>query len=325
MNHREPQRFTKQRQPTIPSDHLNVECCPPASPCPSPLEHWLLNIEYWMLNKLPLPPLRFNQAPRPSVAIRGSTLRLFRPSLILLFSFLIALVSAPPATHAASPDYTRTFVDAASAYDDNRLPDAIAGWESLLNHGQVLPEVLFNLGNAYYRHGDLGAAIRAYRHAQTLAPRDPDIRANLGFAAQTAGIALPIRRLPARALLQVSQREWRGIANAAFGLLFLALAAWMAWPRYRFISRPAVAAAALLLALAIAGLWAHRDLRQSPERVVMNPDQKVFSGPLDTSTPLLAIPEGAIVRQLDQRGPWLEVEYDSTRGWLPAATTATVL
>lgn len=262
--------------------------------------------------------------PCPALSSRGSTLRLFRPSFILLFSFLIALASALPAAHAASPDYTRPFVEAAKAYDDNRLPDAIAGWESLLNQGQVLPEVLFNLGNAYYRHGDLGAAIRAYRHAQILAPRDPDIRANLGFAAQTAGITLPVRRLPDRALLQVSQREWRGIANVAFGLLFLALAAWIVWPRYRFISRPAVVAAALLLALAIAGLWAHRDLRQSPERVVMSPDQKVFSGPLDTSTPLLAIPEGAIVRQLDQRGPWLEVEYDSTRGWLPATTTATV-
>ncbi|MDD2241248.1 MAG: tetratricopeptide repeat protein [Kiritimatiellae bacterium] len=247
------------------------------------------------------------------------------PSLILLFTLVIALTSAPPAAHAATPDHTRTFVEAASAYDDNRLPDAIAGWESLLNRGQVLPEVLFNLGNAYYRHGELGAAIRAYRHAQTLAPRDPDIRANLGFAAQTAGMTLPVRRLPARALLQASQREWRDIANVAFGLLFLALAFWMAWPRYRYISRPAAVVAALLLALAIAGLWAHRDLRQWPERVVMAPDQKVLSGPLDTSTPLLAIPEGAIVRQLDRRGPWLKIEYDSTRGWLPAASTATVL
>ena len=283
---------TDQTDSSAPPDHLNVEYCSPY-PC-------------------------------PSVSIRGSTLRPFRPFLILVFSFLMAF--APPlAARAAAPDHTRTFVEAAKAYDDNRLPDAIAGWESLLNQGQELPAVLFNLGNAYYRHGDLGAAIRAYRHAQTLAPRDPDIRANLGFAAQTAGITLPVRRPPASVLLQGSHREWRAAAIGVFWLLFLALAAWIAWPRYRFISRPAVAATALLFALTVAGLWAHRDLRHSPERVVMIPGQKVFSGPLDTSTPLLAIPEGALVRQLDRRGPWLEVEYDSTRGWLPAAATATVL
>ena len=307
---------------------LNIDPLPPdlgSRPPPpprSPLENWILNIEYWILNLLPSPR---SSHPCPSVSIRGSTLRPFHFSSLLLFSFLITLTSAPPAARAAAPDHTRTFVEAAKAYDDNRLPDAIAGWESLLNQGQELPAVLFNLGNAYYRHGDIGAAICAYRHAQTLAPRDPDIRANLGFAAQTAGITLPVRRPPVSVLLQVSHREWRTAAIIMFWLLFLALAAWIAWPRYRFISRPAIAAAALLFALTVAGLWAHRDLRHSPERVVMIPGQKVFSGPLDTSTPLLAIPEGAIVRQLDRRGPWLEVEYASTRGWLPAAATATVL
>ena len=101
------------------------------------------------------------------------------------------------ATALAAPEgvarFERTFADAAKAYDENRLPEAIAGWQALADEGQALPEVLFNLGNAYYRHGDLGEAILAYRRAQRLAPRDPDVRANLGFAAQSAGIELPAR------------------------------------------------------------------------------------------------------------------------------------
>ena len=225
----------------------------------------------------------------------------------------------------AAPDYTRTFAEAARAYDENRLPDAIAGWESLVQDGQVLPEVLFNLGNSYYRNGNIGKAIRAYRHAQTLSPRDPDIRANLGFAAQSAGITLPVRKPLTALLLDASRHEWLVFGSACFWLLSLSLAGWILWPQFRFVTRPASAAFTLLLLVAFGGIWAHHDLRQTPECVVMAGDQKVLSGPLETATPILAIPEGSIVRKLDSRGTWIEIQEDTTRGWLPAAALAPVL
>lgn len=224
----------------------------------------------------------------------------------------------------ATPDFTRRFAEAARAYDENRLPDAIAGWESLAQEGQALPEVLFNLGNSHYRNGNIGKAIRAYRHAQTLSPRDPDIRANLGFAAQSAGIALPARSPLAALLLDASRKEWLAFGSACFWLLSLSLAAWILWPRLRFVSRPAAAAWAVLLGVALAGLGMHRDLRRTPECVVMLPDQKVLSGPLDAATPILALPEGAIVRELDRRGTWSEIQADSARGWIQSRSLSPV-
>lgn len=238
-----------------------------------------------------------------------------------------SILIAAPATRA-SPEgvarFERTFADAARAYDENRLPEAIQGWKSLVAEGQALPEVLFNLGNACYRNGDLGEAIRAYRQAQRLAPRDPDIRANLGFAAQSAGIVLPERPPVAALLLDFSRKEWLGFGAASFWLLFGAGAAWIAWPRSRFVARPAAAVLGALLLVALAGLGLHRDLQKHPECVVMARDQKVLSSPLETSTPLLAIPAGAIVRQVDARGNWCEIRYDATRGWLPAAVLSPV-
>ena len=245
-----------------------------------------------------------------------------RRSLVLMLGILIACATP---SFAAAPDPTRTFVEASRAYDENRLPEAIAGWESLLNQGQIHPEVLFNLGNAYYRSGQVGEAIRAYRHAQTLAPRDPDVRANLGFAAQSAGITLPARAPVATVLLAASRKEWRVGGSVCFWLLAMALAAWILWPRFRFVARPALGALAILLLIALAGLWMQRDLRRRPECVVMSGDQKVRSSPLESATPILAVPEGAIVRRLDQRGTWTEVQYETTRGWLPAAAVAPVL
>ena len=231
-------------------------------------------------------------------------------------------------TALAAPEgearFERTFADAAKAYDENRLPDAIAGWESLVAEGQNQPETLFNLGNAYYRNGNLGKAILAYRRAQRLAPRDPDIRANLGFAAQSAGIELPARKPLATLLLDFSRAEWLGFGAVCFWLLAGALAVWIAWPRARFAVRPAAAVLSALLLLALAGLGLHRNLERVPEGVVMSTGQKVLSSPLETATPLLAVPEGAIVRMRESRGNWIEVELGETRGWLPAAALAPV-
>ena len=249
----------------------------------------------------------------------------FLTFLILHCSFLIAAPAAAVAAPVDESRFERTFADAVRAYDENRLPEAIAGWQALVDEGQALPEVLFNLGNAYYRNGNLGPAIRAYREAQTLAPRDPDIRANLGFAAQTAGIALPARHPLAALLLDASHKEWLVTASACFWLLALALAAWILWPRFRPVSRPAAAVLAVLWFVTLAGLGAHHGLRRTPECVVITPGQKVLSSPLETSTPLLAIPEGTLVRQLDRRGSWREIQTEATRGWLPAIALAPVL
>ena len=240
--------------------------------------------------------------------------------------FWIALLAwGAVVAFAEQTDPTRTFAEAARAYDENRLPDAIAGWESLVKDRQVLPEVLFNLGNSYYRNGNIGKAIRAYRHAQTLSPRDPDIRANLGFAAQSAGITLPVRSPLSALLLDASRAEWLVFGSACFWLLSLVLAAWILWPRFRPVTRPAAAALFLLLWVAVAGWAAHHHLQRVPECVVMTGNQKVLSGPLETATPILAIPEGSIVRKLDTRGAWVEIQDEGTRGWLPATALAPVL
>lgn len=240
--------------------------------------------------------------------------------LAAFFVLAVAAVAAP----VDESRFARTFADAARAYDENRLPDAIRGWQALVDEGQDLPEVLFNLGNAYYRNGDLGEAIRAYRQARLLAPRDPDIRANLGFAAQSAGIVLPARKPLAALLLDASQAEWLAFGSACFWLLALAAGAWILLPRHRSVARPAAALFAVLLLPALAGLGLHRDLRRNPECVVMESSLKLRSSPLETSTPLLEMPEGTLVRKLDERGSWLEVRADATRGWVPAAAVAPV-
>ncbi|MBM4369096.1 MAG: tetratricopeptide repeat protein, partial [Deltaproteobacteria bacterium] len=48
--------------------------------------------------------------------------------------------------------------------------------------GAVSADLFYNLGNVRYRQDRVAEAILAWRRAAVLAPRDPDVAANLEFA-----------------------------------------------------------------------------------------------------------------------------------------------
>src|SRR5262249_51400407 len=67
-------------------------------------------------------------------------------------------------------------------YEQGKFTDAAAAYQKLLQTGKTSPAVYFNLGNAYFKSGQMGRAVAAYRQAELITPRDPDVRANLQFA-----------------------------------------------------------------------------------------------------------------------------------------------
>jgi tetratricopeptide (TPR) repeat protein len=141
--------------------------------------------------------------------------------------------------------------DAAKTADDYRNSAALL--ESLLAAGYQNGAVYYNLGNAYYRAGEYGRAIAAYRKAKPFRPRDPYLEANLR---QTLSVS------PGR-LQEPPAPWWRHVmfwsgwlslpikAYASFtGFVLAAVAASVAllvrWPRAYWISAALVVFAAFL-------------------------------------------------------------------------------
>ena len=67
-------------------------------------------------------------------------------------------------------------------YEDGRYEQAARSFQQLVDKGYGDPVLYYNLGNAYFKQGDIGRAILNYLRAERLAPRDDDIRTNLDFA-----------------------------------------------------------------------------------------------------------------------------------------------
>src|SRR5262245_33802210 len=89
----------------------------------------------------------------------------------------------------------RTFVRALEVFDAAKSPadyrESAALLESLLSDGFRNGAVYYNLGNAYFRAGEYGRAIAAYRKAKPYRPRDPYLESNLRQALSVAPGRLP--------------------------------------------------------------------------------------------------------------------------------------
>jgi tetratricopeptide (TPR) repeat protein len=109
---------------------------------------------------------------------------------------MMLILASPGEARAADPGTRqRTFVRALEVFDAAKAPAdyraSAALLESLLADGFRNGAVYYNLGNAYFRAGEYGRAIAAYRKAKPYRPRDPYLEANLRQALSVAPGHLP--------------------------------------------------------------------------------------------------------------------------------------
>lgn len=232
------------------------------------------------------------------------------------FVLLIGL-TALAAEHAQSSNtWQKMFSEAGKLYDQGRFTEAAEVYEELLKEGWRASEIYFNLGNAYFKGGRLANAVLNYRRAWYLAPRDPDIRANLQYSLQTAGAPLPELQRHEAILTLIPQRQWRSVLITFwwFACAMVIAGTWI--PRYRgFFGRVAVVSFGVCL-ISLAGIWTWRQMVARPEYVVVGQREEARFAPLDNAVVHFVLPQGAIVRQIERSGDWLKISADRKDGWM---------
>jgi len=232
-----------------------------------------------------------------------------------LLGMLVVFAWGVPSLRAATET---DFEQANKLYEQGKFGEAAALYERILHGDQTSAALHFNLGNALFKSGQMGRAILNYRRAEQLAPRDPDIRANLQFARRTAGgeAAQPARWRRWISLLTLN--EWTVMMSGALWLWFGLLTVRQLWPGFQRSLRGFTAAAGLgagLLGICL-GLALY-DRLQINWVVVVAPEAVVRYGPLQESPRHYTVRDGAELIVTDRQNDWLEV-VDSTgrKGWL---------
>lgn len=235
---------------------------------------------------------------------------------VLGFSWCLLWIALLPAANAQIA--SNAFDAANRLYEQSKFSDAAAAYETLLKPGAASTALYFNLGNAYFKSGQVGRAISAYRRAEQLTPRDPDVRANLQFARnQVQGPTLaPGRRQSWLGRLSIN--EWTLLATTVawlwFGLLILRIWRPGLKPALRsYIFFTGLAAVMLGIGCALV----YHDSRLTQTAIVISSEAVIRQGPLEESNPSFTAHDGAELRVLDRKDDWLQVSPDPSRsGWV---------
>ncbi|UCE23152.1 MAG: tetratricopeptide repeat protein [Candidatus Zixiibacteriota bacterium] len=239
----------------------------------------------------------------------------------LFVTSLMVLLALPPGAIAKIADEFRM---ANEFYEEKDYESAIRLYESILSQGRESAAIYFNLGNAYFKTGDLGHAVLYYSKAKRLKPDDEDIRHNLSFAGQFSlvqmeGVELNPVHTFFTSLVDRYRLSYLAWLSSAIFLILMTLFIL----RFGFgIANPVMKGAiiaSLLLLLVSAGLtsFKYRIDYLTRRAVIVAGDSPVLTGPSDQSDVELEGAPGLIVEILDETSDYYSVLFENKRrGWI---------
>jgi tetratricopeptide (TPR) repeat protein len=220
-------------------------------------------------------------------------------------------------------------------YQDGDFQGALAAYEEVLQAGYEGVDLYYNMGNAYFKTGNLGRSILSFERALSIRPGDPDTRANLELARSLT--ADEIEPLPRFWVLSVL--SWWVNLLPRGGLILTVILAYLlgaAGLSVRILSRQPgssrigtwllLAGGAVFLLFGSTLLAREGVIGGSEWGIIMVEEVAVQSAPSDEDNlTLFRVHEGTKVR-LDQRTEeWTEIVLEDGKvGWVPTGVFETI-
>jgi hypothetical protein len=245
----------------------------------------------------------------------------FRIGLMTLF--ILPLFSF---TARGMDRYDSLFVQANKQYQENAFGQAIDIYQQILKTGIQTPEVLYNLGNAYYKEKNLGYAILYYEKAKLLAPRDEDISRNLAIA--NARIVDKIDIIPdffikrwIFGLVNLLPSNTWAILSLVLFTVALALFLLYFFSGTRGLKKIGFYAAVALLLFSVLAFWCSNGRAESiagnASAIVVEPSVTIKSSPDTEGNNVFVLHEGTRVMIIDSIENWKEIKLtDGNKGWV---------
>ena len=222
---------------------------------------------------------------------------------------------------------TVLFTDANTQYADGNYAEAAMQYELIIAQ-QPSAEAYYNLGNAYFKQGELARAILAYERALRIEPSYKDAKHNLLFA--QSRIVDNIEDTQSFFL-----SNWLKAVRNALGLqtwiilsivlfiymligLFLFAFSQIVWLRKTAFYTSMVALIISIAACINAGSLHQRDTQRS-EAIITQGIVNAKSSPDRSGTDLFTIHEGTKVEITEIIGEWCCIHVGNYIGWMPIA------
>ena len=248
---------------------------------------------------------------------------------------VIAVFGVPGAAAASAVTQVEFYQEGNRRYQEGDFEEALASYLRLVEAGFESGEVYYNIGNTYFKLGDVAQSILYYERARRLLPGDEDVRANLELARSLT--VDEIEPLP-QFWLVGAVRWWVGFLPRTLLIVVVGVAYLLAtgvvlllilkrgvpvavWGR-----RVALASGVVFLLFGLNLAVREFEVGRVQEAVVLEPRVDVLSAPLDDETlTIFTVHEGTKVRIDRLSDEWAEVALEDGRvGWVPVGVLETI-
>ncbi len=250
--------------------------------------------------------------------MNGRGIRRTGLTLMIWLTAVFAFTAVP--SFAGEAGLHQQFLKAVSDYENGEYVRAAEAFRALADSGIHNGELYYNLGNAYFRAGELGRAICWYEKARQMLPADPELAFNLDYARSFVKDRQPEQSSLARTLFfwryLLSQKITVYLAGAA-RLLFFVVLFW----RKVFRPRPPgwllSAILAVFLVFAVTAAVNFYLAGAFPRGVILPGAVSVKSGLSELSTELFILHSGSCVTIEDSRKDYYRIRFGGDKvGWI---------
>jgi len=243
---------------------------------------------------------------------------------VIGFNFEMAVSQTDTVVENAE-DPNVIFFQANEAYKNDDFESSAALYLKILNEGVESAEVYFNLGNIYFKMGDMPNAILHYEKAKKLDPQDEDLLTNLQMAnlkttdKVEAKPELVINTWWKSILNIYTVDEW---AKKSIYLSFIALSFLILFvitegmiKRISFFGGIGIFGFSLLLYFMA---QQQKSLQSSDQYgIIFTSSVTVKSAPEEDGTKIFVIHEGTKIRVLESSGEWSRISLmNENKGWI---------
>jgi tetratricopeptide (TPR) repeat protein len=241
------------------------------------------------------------------------TIRCVVQSLILLVASAVCLF--------AQTKYD-LFTEASRHYVESNYAEALEKYESILKLGYESGEIYFNMGNSYFKLGQIGKAILYYEKAARYFPGDEALGKNLDIARlqivdkieAIPRLRLSIWKDELLNLVSVNALAW---STLFIFILFSILIALYILTRKTVARRTAWIMAILFVVLLIIYTAKVYEIETKQYAIVMLPKIAVISEPSLSGTEVFVLHEGTKVRINRKLEDYAEITLaDGKTGWI---------
>ena len=254
--------------------------------------------------------------------IKTAKKKVAAPVLLALITLLFAATTAT----AAPAKVAITKVDADKEYAKGNYLQASKDYSDLLKVGESV-ELYYNLGNCYYRLGNITKSIIAYEKAHRLSPSDRDVTFNLEFVREKTIDKIERQEKnffsAGYTMLQnlMDMDAWARLSIVAFfaclGMAMLFLLGRDEWMRKLGFYVALLSVFVFVFSTLFA--WQQKHNFDARDRaVVVAPSSSVKLTPSDSSADAVVVHEGTAVQIVDRTmSDWYSVKLDDGKeGWL---------